>query len=80
MIHEAHGFEQYLLGNVFRKEEEKVLKISKAISNNDISLNANVVKSHTNYKVRTCDDGKLKMKARIATHGNKDNLKTLLSI
>lgn len=37
-----------------------------------IPAGANVITSHVIYKVKTNDDGSLKMKELIAPHGNKD--------
>lgn len=40
---------------------------------------ANIIGSHTLYKVKQNDDGSLKLKARIAPHGNEDDLKDVLN-
>lgn len=55
------------------------MKIAKSIPKNDVLVNANVIKIHTNYKTKTGADEKLKLNARNAPHGNEDDLKTLLS-
>ena len=38
----------------------------------DVPTHANIIKSHVVYKVKTDENGKHKMKARIVPHGNRD--------
>lgn len=42
---------------------------------NSVPRNANVISSHVVYKLKTEEDGKRKMKARIVPHGNHDDEK-----
>ena len=75
----AQCFEQYPLVNAYKLEEEIFLKTVGPVSNDKILPGSNVISSHTLYKVKQNDDGSLKLKARIAPHGNEDNLKNILS-
>lgn len=45
------------------------------VEENSIPPNANVITSHVIYKVKTDEQGKHTMKARICPHGNKDTMK-----
>ena len=45
---------------------------------NKVPKGSNLITSHVIYKVKANDDGPLKMKARIAPHGNKDKDRDLL--
>lgn len=79
MRHEAQGFEQCVLDKSFSDEEETFLKNVKVIFRADLPSDANVVNSHVLYKVKHNDDGSLKLKARIAPHGNEDALKEIFT-
>lgn len=78
MRHQVQGFEQYPLVNACAREEETFLKTARVVYHRDIPADANVINSHTLYKVKQ-NDGSLKLKVRIAPHGNEDDLKTTLS-
>lgn len=41
----------------------------------DVPKNANIISSHVIYKIKISDDASLKLKARIAPHGNEDSFK-----
>ena len=43
-----------------------------------VPKDSNIITSHVLYKVRANDNGSLKLKARIAPHGNKDRDKAFL--
>lgn len=75
----AQGFDQYPLVNSYTVEEETFLKTACSVYHRYVPQGANVINSHTTYKVKKNDDGTLKLKARIAPHGNEDNLKDILS-
>lgn len=68
--HQAQGFEQFPLINSYKQEEETFLKSAEIIPSHKIPAGANIISSHTLYKVKQEDDGSLIMKARIAPHGN----------
>ncbi len=77
--HQAQGFEQFPLINSYKHEEENFLKTVQLVPITQIPSHANVINSHTLYKLKQDDDGNLKLKARIAPHGNEDDLKDKLS-
>ena len=76
--HHAQGFEQYPLFNSYKQEEDSFLKTVKIIPSSQLPSGANIINSHTICKVKQNDDGSLKLKARIAPHGNEDDLKDFL--
>lgn len=41
----------------------------------DILSRANVISSHTLYKVKVKDDHQIRLKVRIASHGNEDSIR-----
>lgn len=45
----------------------------------DVFMTVNIVNSHTVYKIKHEDDGKLKLKARNGPHGNEYDLKEELA-
>lgn len=77
--HQAQGFEQSPLLNAYRKEKETFSKTVRLIPKFIVPAGANIVSSRTLYKVKQNDDGYLKLKARIAPHGNEDDLKNVLN-
>lgn len=48
-------------------------------SGRKIPLGSNIISNHTIYKVKQNDDGSLKLKARIAPPGNKEDQQELLT-
>ena len=79
MRHQAQGFEQFVIANAYAAEEEAFLDTVKVIHRDNMPKRANVVNSHTLYRVKMCDDGSLKLKARIAPHVNEDDMRKILS-
>lgn len=77
--HQAQGFEQFVLHKAYDAEEAVFLKTVKIVPRGDVPNGANVINSHTVYKVKSNDDGSFKLKARIAPHGNEDALREQLS-
>ena len=77
--HEAQGFDQFPLFNSYRTEEESFMKTVRPVPIQDVPQYGNIISSHTLYKVKRSDDGSLLLKARIAPHGNEDDLKNVLS-
>ena len=45
------------------------------VDEKDVPANANVITSHTVYKVKVSEDGSKDLKSRIVPHGNRDNEK-----
>ena len=77
--HEAQGFEQFALVKAYMHEEDSFTKTVKIVPRDKLPNGANVVNSHVLYKIKKNDDVSLKLKARIAPHGNEDNIKNDLS-
>lgn len=76
---QAQGFQQYVISNAYKLEEEAFSKTVKVIPKSDVPENSNIIKSHTLYKVKINNDASMKLKALIAPHGNKDSMKGQLS-
>lgn len=77
--HQAQGFDQYSLVNAYAREEETFLKTARPVYQREVPPGANVISSHTLYKLKHNDNNSFRLKARIAPHGNKDALKNVLS-
>lgn len=77
--HQSQNFEQFLLIKSYKEDEESFLMTVKVIPRNNVTYKSNLISIHTLYKVKKNDDGSLKLKARIAPHGNEDNLKDVLN-
>lgn len=76
MAHQAQDFAPHLLlNNAFTSEEGTFNKSVSVLSSDNVPLDANVIYSHTVYKLKVEYDGVLKLKDRIATHGNEDSVK-----
>ena len=72
MIHQAEGLPPHPVWNAYKEEESKFMKTVREVSIDKVPKDSNVITSHVIYKVKANDNGSLKMKARIAPHGNKD--------
>jgi len=71
----AQGLQSFITHNAYLKEETSFTKTVTKVHVSDIPENANIITSHVLYKVKVLDDGSKIVKARIAPHGNKDDLK-----
>lgn len=71
--YQCQGFEMHPLYNAYKKEEEQFLNIGKVDPVESLPENANVVGSHTLYKLKSNDDKSLALKARIAPHSQNWN-------
>ena len=80
MRFEAQGFPSYPLINAYMEEEGNFKKHVKMVHLSQVPKIANIVNSHSLFKLKKLDDSSLKLKSRIAPHGNedsdKDDLKT----
>ena len=72
MLQHAEGLASHSVWNAHQEEEAKVMTTVREFSVNKVPKGSNVITSHVTYKVKANDDGSLKLKARIAHHGNKD--------
>lgn len=70
--HQAQAFGQFPFVNAYQAEENEFLKNVQIINRQDVPRDANIISSHTIYKIKLNDDSSLKLKARIAPHGNED--------
>lgn len=75
MRHHAQGFQQAVLYKAYQEQELEFVKRVSRIPISEVPESANVISSHTIYKIKFNDDKSLKLKARIAPHGNEDSLK-----
>ena len=73
--HQAQGFDQAVLENAFQSELKSFLETVEQIPWSDVPDGSNIIGSHGIFKMKTNDDGSLKLKARIALHGNEDSQK-----
>ena len=71
----AEGFPSYLMQNAYFDEENSFKKTVRVVSRYEVPAESNVISSHVIYKIKVTDDGSLKLKARIAPHGNEDSLR-----
>lgn len=78
MAHHAQGIPTFPLLNSFEAEEYVFKNTFTVVAIADVPLNANIISSHTIYKVKVNDDGTLRLKARIEPHGNEDLFKDLM--
>ena len=72
LIHQAEGLPSYILSKSYRDEENAFVNQCIRVHKSDVPRNANVIRSHVLYKIKTRDDASLTCKARIAPHGNED--------
>lgn len=70
MLHHAQGFPQYVVLNAFQAEEKEFKKYVKCIPVSDVPPDANIISSYTVYKIKVENYESLRLKARIAPHGN----------
>lgn len=75
---QAQAFPEYVLSNAYNAEELDFKRTVKPVSLAEIPAKANIIASHTIYKLKINDDHSLKLKARIAPHGNEDSSRSLL--
>ena len=71
--HQAQAFDQSVIVNAYNKEEENFVANVKIVPRSSVPKSANIIGSHTIYKLKQNDDQSLKLKARIAPHGNEDS-------
>lgn len=72
MLHQAQGLPDFPMHNTYSTQEEKFKSTVKEVYSKSIPESANVITSHVLYKIKANDDVALRMKARIAPHGNED--------
>lgn len=65
----------HLLLNDYSIEDDSFKKTFSVIAASNVPHDTNVISSHTILKFKVDDDGSLKLKARIAPHGNEDSFK-----
>lgn len=65
---------------MYKRVEQEFLKAGQIVPINNLPWNANIVNSHTLYKIEMNDDRSLKMNGRIARRGIAVNLKDEMKI
>ena len=73
MLHETQVFPQQTLYKAYNEEEVELKEHFKCVPISDISANANIISSHTIYKIKFDENDNLRLKGRIAPHGNEDS-------
>lgn len=73
--HQEQFFDQFPLVNDYQVEENEFIKTFQVVNRQDIRQGANIISSHSIYKIKLNDDSILNLKARIAPHGNEDTEK-----
>ena len=63
---------EWAVQNAFNAELENWKGVYSEMPESEVALNANVIRSHTVYKIKSDEHAKLKLKARIVAHGNED--------
>lgn len=58
---------------MYEGEEHKYIVTVKRVQRRQLPRDANIVSSHVVYKIKVEDDDSLRLKARIAPHGNEDS-------
>lgn len=71
----AQAYPAFVLEKACKREKESATATFKLVSLAKVPVQTNIVVSHVLYKVKHKDDALLKLKARIAPHGNEDQLK-----
>lgn len=73
MSHHAQGFPQFAIMKVNEAEEAKSFVNTRPVPKSFLPPNANIVSSHTVYRIKAEDNDSLLLKARIISHGNEDS-------
>lgn len=73
MLPNAQGFGQSAVVTAYETEKAKFLQNFKRFPRSSLPKNANVVSSHTAYRIVLEDEEPLLLKAQIAPHGNGDS-------
>lgn len=75
MRHGVQVFLHYSIEDAYNVEKTEFKRTCRSIPILDVPTDANLVLSHVLNKGKVLDDYALKLKARIAPHGNENNLK-----
>lgn len=75
MRHQDEGFDKAVIRTAYKKEQNAFCETVTLVARSDVPSNANIINSHTNYKVKINGYQSLLLKARIAPHSNKNSLK-----
>lgn len=73
LYHHAQSFEQAVMVKAYQREESQYLKHVNIVSRFSVPKDANIISSHVVYRLKLTDEDQLKLKARIAPHGNEDS-------
>lgn len=75
LLHGAQGLPRYVVFSSYEAKEAEFKKCVKTVPISYLPLDANIIWSHTVYKLKVLDDHSLTFKASISLHGNEDSLK-----
>lgn len=75
MRHEALGFPSFSFINAYGGEETVLKEAVRMFPIHDVPQDANIIALHIIVKVKIHDDESLLLQARIAPHGEEDELK-----
>lgn len=78
LLHQIKFHEQFSIVDEYSTEEQTYLKSVRPVPKKKVPGHAEMFSSHKMYKLKYNEDGSLKLKARIAPHGNEDDLKKVL--
>lgn len=70
MRHQAQYFDQFSMLNDYEKTEHEFIKNAQCISRSSVPPDGSFIGNHFRYKVKVDDNESIKLKARIAPHGN----------
>lgn len=75
MLQIAQGYSQYILYMAYESEESELTNHVKCVPIPEVLFDANIVSSHTIYKIKVEEKHVLRLKARIAPHGKEYSVK-----
>lgn len=78
LLNHGQSFPQYVMYSAYETEEAEFKKHVRCVPIASIPDDTNIISSHTVYKIKIEDDDSLRLKARIAPHGNEDKIKQSL--
>lgn len=77
--HHAEEFEQSAMVPAYEKEEDKDIHTVHRVHRKTVPHDVKIISLHVVYKIKVEDDDSLRLKARIAPHGNEDSEKSIFS-
>lgn len=78
MLHHAQSSSRYVLYNACEADKSEFKKQVECVSIADVTLGANIIASHTIYKIKIDETSSLRLKTGVAPHGSKGSLKNMM--